>query len=292
MYMGKKNFYLPSFHMHYTTNTYFIKLLINSPEVFYSDLSICSLYDSFPGAYWNGGRPYIGFSDQNEMEFMVNSINSLGVAIRYTFTNSLIDEHLIHDPYCNLMMDIANNGMNEVLVNHPLLEDYLREKYPNFKYISSTTKCVLDVDEVNKECEKYYLTILDYRKNTDKDFHKKLAHKDKIELLLNAHCSPECAQRKEHYEYIAKYQQFKENGCSFHCNTFKKSFYDVLKWPSVIKVEDLYNYYLNAGFHHFKIEGRHQHPMDLIESYVYYMIKPEHRDEVRYDAVKNLWVQQ
>jgi hypothetical protein len=35
------------------------------------------------------------------------------------------------------------------------------------------------------------------------------------------------------------------------------------------------------GFENFKIEGRATHQSSVIESYVYYMVKPEYRDEIR-----------
>jgi hypothetical protein len=36
------------------------------------------------------------------------------------------------------------------------------------------------------------------------------------------------------------------------------------------------------GFCHFKIEGRTDNIVDVIESYLYYMIKPEWQNFVRY----------
>ena len=35
------------------------------------------------------------------------------------------------------------------------------------------------------------------------------------------------------------------------------------------------------GFSNFKIEGRNINPVDVIDSYVYYLIKPEYTDMVR-----------
>ena len=35
------------------------------------------------------------------------------------------------------------------------------------------------------------------------------------------------------------------------------------------------------GFEHFKLEGRAMHPLNVIESIVYYMAKPEYKDMVR-----------
>ena len=37
----------------------------------------------------------------------------------------------------------------------------------NYKFISSTTKCLLNTNDIIKEKEKYYLTVLDYRKNNN-----------------------------------------------------------------------------------------------------------------------------
>ena len=45
--------------------------------------------------------------------------------------------------------------------------------------------------------------------------------------------------------------------------------------------ETLLEKYVPMGFRHFKIEGRTLHPLNVIESYVYYMTKPEYKDLVR-----------
>ena len=172
--------------------------------------------------------------------------------------------------------------------NNPVLEKYLKETYPNFKYISSTTKCLLDLDAFNKECADYYLTVLDFRKNSDKEFLEKIERKDKVELLINAYCSPDCTRRKEHYEYLSKCQLNGDTPNQF-CDILTHSFYDSLKLRSVIKLDELFDWFIPHGFKHFKIEGRTLHIMDALESYMYYMIKPECRDEVRYNAVKALW---
>jgi hypothetical protein len=138
-------------------------------------------------------------------------------------------------------MDVANNGMNEVLVHSPLLEEYLREKYPNFKYISSTTKCILENPEIIEETDKYYLTVLDYRKNNDFDFLSSLKHPEKIELLVNAYCQPFCTQRTAHYDEISKYQlENRIYDSSFVCPNSARNFYECLESPLGINVVDLY----------------------------------------------------
>lgn len=283
------NFYLPDFFYKYNLNMAFINYMENYPERFYKDICIKSLYGSFPNAYWNGGRTMHGLVDITNIQNTIDSVNSMDIAVRFTFTNELIDEYLIHDLFCNKIMEIANNGMNEVIVNSQILEDYLRNKYPNFKYISSTTKCILDIDEFNQELDKYYLTVMDYRKNADKEFHKLIKDKDKVELLINAYCSPKCTKRREHYKILSQSQLTYEIS-DFYCDIKAETFQDSLKWNSVIKVNNLYDYYVNQGFKHFKIEGRTLHDIDIIDSYVYYMVLPEYRDITRNQIIKQLWL--
>ena len=39
------------------------------------------------------------------------------------------------------------------------------------------------------------------------------------------------------------------------------------------------------GYENFKIEGRSVPDVNVLENYVYYMIKPEYRDEARLDML-------
>jgi hypothetical protein len=43
------------------------------------------------------------------------------------------------------------------------------------------------------------------------------------------------------------------------------------------------------GYEHFKIEGRTMHPLNVVESYVYYLAKPEYRDMVRLKLALNIF---
>lgn len=285
----KINFYLPDFFYLFNLNDYIIRLTKTNPEYFRDNIVIKSVYGTFPGTYWNGGRTAFGSTNMENIECTIQSLNVLDVAVRFTFTNSLIDEHLIHDPYCNEIMKIADNGKNEVLLNNKILEDYLRNKYPNFKYISSTTKCILNNDEINNECEKYDLVVLDYRKNADKESHKQFKYIDKLELLINAYCSPDCKMRKEHYRMLSETQLNGRTPPQFTCSGLQNGFFDMMKLSSTIKPEDLYGYYVDKGFRHFKIEGRTLHYIDAIEAYVTYLVKPEYKDKLRYEIIKYIW---
>ena len=154
-----------------------------------------------------------GITDCDNIEATIKEFNDMGVPIRYTFTNCLLESTHVYDAYCNLCMKLANNGMNEVLINSAELEEYLRNKYPDFKYILSTTKCIRDVDAINDACDKYDLVVIDYRDNRNQMFLDTLNQKEKIEILINAYCSPTCTKRYQHYEDLSS-KQLNFSSCS------------------------------------------------------------------------------
>ena len=131
---------------------------------------------------------------------VLDNYNNLGVPVRFTWTNSLLEEKHLYDTYCNLIMDMADNGMNQVLVNREVLGDYLREKYGSvskvltegdntedsfhareniyfpegyagymeqfgkaksgFAFISSTTKRITDLADVKRELTADYALVV------------------------------------------------------------------------------------------------------------------------------------
>ena len=285
------NFYLPNFCERDSKilNTYFIEKIKDNPEYFYDNIKIGAVYGTFPGVIWNGGRSMRGSSSVKEISDIISHYYDLNTPIRFTYTNTLIKEKHLNNIYANIVTMLAENGKNEILVNSIILEEYLRENYPDYKYLSSTTKCLLNKEKIIKESENYYLTVLDYRKNTDLEFLSSLPNPEKYELLINAYCHPECPNRQKHYNILSK-AQIEDKNIPFPCDIKKTNFFEALEdFDTVIKVEDLYSTYTNIGFKHFKIEGRTDHIIDVIESYIYYMVKPEYHDKIRYEVLKAIF---
>lgn len=287
------NFYLPDFTKHLNLNLYIIKLLKEHPEYFYDYINIGAIYGAFGGSIWNGGRVIPGIASKPKVKETIEQINNLNIPIRFTYTNHLLTEEDLHDRYCNMTLDIANNGINEIIVNSPLLEDYLKNKYPNFKYILSTTRCERDINKINEATKLYDLVVIDYRDNSNLSFLLGIEDKSKIEILINAYCNPDCPIRKDHYDTLARIQlNYGENipqqDKKFDsCPTYNRSIYDILDFPTVLTNNDIQNVHSQMGFSHYKIEGRTISTINLIESYIYYFIKPEWKDRVRIMLLKN-----
>lgn len=284
--MSNKRIYwhLPGFCVFFYMNQVIINLMKEYPDKFRDGYTVGSVYGTFPGAIWNGGRAVLGSMAHSDMEKIIKTYNGFKVPVRFTWTNSLIEEKHLNDTYCNLIMETANNGMNQVLVNTQVLEDYLRENYSNYKFISSTTKRITDFEELKKEYEKdYELVVLDYDLNHDEKVLDALKdYADRTEILVDEICFPNCPKRKQHYKNESYMQLRFEKGKPFDCPNTKTrpSFAECKKRPAFISNEEIGDY-IDKGFVNFKIVGRGL-PQDMVEeSYLYYLVKDEHREFIK-----------
>ena len=176
-------FHLPGLRANFPINMLLVDMMKKCPEYFREGLEIASFFGEFPTSKWNGGR--FSGGDQCSVDYIrgvIRAVNAEGIPIRFTYTNPLITEEDLADPYCNFCLLEANNGMNEVIVVSPLLEEYIRECYPKYKITSSTCKEIKDINAVNAELEKdYHVVVLDYNLNNKFDLLEKIEKKKKCD---------------------------------------------------------------------------------------------------------------
>lgn len=284
--MAAKEVYwhLPGFCYFRLLNQVIINLMKDYPEKFRDGYRIGSVYGTFPGAIWNGGRAVFGITGKNDIENILKIYNSRGIPVRFTWTNSLIEEKHLQDTYCNLIMRMADNGLNQVLVNTSVLEEYIRREYPDFKLISSTTKRITGVDDVLEELQKdYFLVVLDYDLNHNEEALKKLEpYAGRIELLVNEVCYPGCVYRAEHYRQQSQMQLEFDVNTAFPCpnKTQQRSFKECMKRQAFISNEEIGDY-IDKGFVNFKIAGRGMPVEYAKESCLYFLVKDDCRDFIR-----------
>lgn len=300
--MKPVRFHLPGLRYNYPLNMFWVSMLKQYPEYFREGVEIASFFGCFPFSLWNGGRLII--NDQCDAAFVNNvikNINAAGIPVRYTFTNPLLTKEDLDDPFCNFCMQAADNGMNEVMIMSPILEEYLREKYPSYKFNSSTCKEIKDAEALNEELKRdYQYVVLDYNLNGKWELLDGLENKEKLEVLVNTLCIPNCKRRGEHYKHIAKAQKIIQKNKKippehrikyddWYCEYGEKNcIYTIQDYPTFISVDDIWNEYLPRGINNFKIEGRTANLFSLIETYCYYMIKPEYVGKARLLLLTNL----
>ena len=256
------------------------------PEMFGDGYKVGSVYGTFPSAIWNGGRNFLdGTSNEKEIENIIKSYNAFGIPVRFTWTNVLLEEKHLSDEYCNMIMKIGDNGLNQVLVNSPILEEYIRKNYPKYKVISSTTKRILSVDRLMDEmAQDYALVVLDYDFNHDEKVIEKLKPcADRVEILVNETCQPHCPLRVSHYKEISKAQLEHNTKIQFPCTDpapDKRTFKGCMKRPSFMSNADVAEY-AKMGYKNFKIVGRGEGAAFYIDSLIYYLVKDEYKDYIR-----------
>lgn len=273
------------------------------PEYFRDDVKIASFFGC-PPLIWNGGRMMLGPFRADRFKATLDAYNERGIPYRFTFTNPMLTEEHLSNRECNMVLDMADNGMNEVIVYSELLENHIRKTHPNMKVTSSTCKCIRSIEDVKAELAKdYSLVVLDYNFNNDFETLEKLTPEERkrCEILSNPVCVPNCPRRHDHYESIGK-TQVEKLGITRQfakMDTAAKERYGIHEWDCPHRGMDLFNEkspelnrlkvtpdsiyekYVPMGFENFKLEGRGANIVYLCEQIVRYMAKPEMADRAR-----------
>ena len=296
----KAYYHLPGLFEFYELYRMFLPLFREHREYFYDWCEIGSIYGAPGDCLWGGGR--VGFGDQRP-EDVAQLMREYDISSRLTFSNSLLRKEHLADSKCNALCALfEKNGSaeNGVILCSDLLLDYLRERYPGFYFVSSTTKVLTEFRQLEAELDReaFRYVVPDFRLN--KAFDKLNALPDekkrKVEFLCNECCRFDCRDRKACYENVSRKSLGED--CDDHICTSPNAargyrFSDAMKNPGFIGIDDIQNVYLPNGFSHFKIEGRSLGSAVILEFLLYYMTKPEYqlrvREEIYLDSMLDLF---
>lgn len=279
-------FSIPDFYNFFQLNMNLLRLMDEYKEWFRDNVKVDSMYGTFPGVIWNSGRGQFGQAPLENIAQTIAAINKVGVSIRYTFTNSLITGRHFKDYYGNIILELSNSNMgygvtNGVNCSSELFADYIEQNYPNLYLMWSTTKGVRTVEEIDKLSETR-LTVPTYTMNNTNAV-EKFAHPENIELLCCEACIDNCPNRSTHYEDISKGQLLQPSKgfkCPHGCELYY--YHDIVPTRKHhITIDSMIEDYLPLGINKFKISGRNDQVINVIERYVEYLPKPEYKDQVR-----------
>ena len=286
------NYYCPGFAEAQPVYRLLLKLQKEYPEAFYPNVRISRIYGIFPNMIWNGGSTWN--SNQLNPDQIIDIFNwyskETDVTLQLNFTNPLLQEVDLYDRYCNTVLEIASHyDFIEILVSSPILEKYIREKYPNIKIdksIIATTKNVMrnendNFDYYMQDSEQYNKYVLPRKYVADLNFLNNIPKekRDKFELLVNDPCPLNCPYLYDHYEGLAKDQLYlskEEAGCKLPFSKQPLRFYTYR--DSQYTYEQVCEIFEPLGFTEIKLSGRAD-MINVILSIVPYLIIPEcHRD--------------
>lgn len=278
----------------------FLPLFRTHREWFYDWCEIGSIYGAPMNVLWGGGRVGFGDADPKDVLCLLNEYQVSGCL---TFSNSLIQEDHLTDKQCNeLCRMFENTGSveNGITIYSDLLLNYIREHYPKFYFVSSTTKVLTDFQDFKKELhrDEFEKVVIDFRLNRELEELRDLSseEKAKTEFLVNECCDFDCKERKNCYENVSR--KALGETCEDHVCASKDAkdgyrFSKAMQNPGFIGLEDIQEIYLPLGFSDFKIEGRSLGSAVLLEFILYYMTKPEYqlrvREEIYLDSMLDLF---
>lgn len=293
-------YHLPGLFEFYDLYSVFLPLFRGHREYFYDWCEIGSVYGAPADCVWGGGR--VGFGEHEPRE-VLKLMQEYGVSSRLTFSNSLLCAEHLSDRKCNELCALfgeSKEPRNGVIIHSDILLEYLKKRYPEFYFVSSTTKVLTDFRQFVHELERedFSFVVPDFRLNKTFDKLNSLSasQKNKLEFLCNECCWFGCTDRKNCYENVSRKnlgESCPEHRCKAPNAGNGYRFSEAMKNPGFISINDIRNVYLPMGFSNFKIEGRGLGSAVVLEFLLYYMTKPEYqlnvREEIYLDSMLDLF---
>ena len=278
-------FHLPGLYEFYDFYREFLPVYFNHKEFFFDWCKIGSIYGAPKDCLWSGGRTSDADASNKDV---LDLTKEYKISARLTFSNSLLNETNLKDLKCNNLCNLFNDENNGIIIYSDLLLDYIKEHYPKFYFVSSTTKVIINFEGLLKELNNkdFKYVVPDFRLNKAFDKFESLnqSQKNKMEFLCNECCYIGCKERKQCYENVSRKNLGLEpinDVCKAPDLDYGYSFSKAKKNPSFISLDDIKNKYMPLGFSNFKIEGRGLGSALLLEFILYYMTKPEYQINVR-----------
>lgn len=258
----------------------------------FSNAIIAGVYGSFNNIIWNGGRTIITpeFTTFNEVKNCIEDFNNHNLICKFTFTNQLLTQEHCYDDYCNQILELIAKTNNEIVIHSPILEQYIRNIYPNIPLISSITKgfdfntfkTALHQDYKNVVCH-YKQNILKYLEQMPIELQRK------TELILNADACAYCKMFSKHYECESYYNLYGEYLNQNDCYKFHPNYDEQREWFNLpIEERLIYDikYFDWLNIHNYKIQGRMESVNQLIDTYLQIFFYPGMYEEI-YNNIQN-----
>ncbi len=275
------NYYCPGF---YTGKQLYQKIFFlkeKNPEIFNLDVNIKAIFGSFPCMIWNGGSTHLGnIENITNIKSIIEGYKKLNVQLQLTCTNPLLKKEHLNDIYCNKILDLWSKTENSVLVASPILEEYLRNKYPYLKIDRSVVNTHHDLDWENILDTKYNNIVMPRRYSKDFEYLSQIKkqYRNRIEIICNDKCPINCKRIDFHYHEFAKYTLFQQDEkLTLECTNLERKKSPFLNYKKdEISYEDIINKYLPLGYTEFKLTGR-LNPVTISASIIPYLFKQEYQ---------------
>lgn len=108
------------------------------------------------------------------------------------FASMLVEGRYLEDPHFNTILDVASDHGTGAIVYSEFVNACVQARYPSMKRVLSTTREILDADELNKEPGLYDLAVFNYSLNKDNGFLESVEDASCLEVVANELRNPRC----------------------------------------------------------------------------------------------------
>ena len=245
---------LPEFYSNYSI----INFLSNIPRDYFKiETTFSSVSGNFPYCYWNGGFNNNINSNMGKFPLyqeMIGYINEINIPIRFNCSNIYLTDNDLLDEMGNLILELGQNGGNQIAISNISFYEKLKEKFPNYSFIFSREANLIypmtpEIINTIIEQDIFKLIEIPVSKTKDLDFIKQIKNRKKIEIQINSLCRTNCNNFND-CKYHEHYAQYNYSGINnyFSCN--KKNNYSN---SSLISFDDIINIYYPLGIKNYSI---------------------------------------
>lgn len=273
----------------YFTKHFFIKAILeifdDYREYFYDDIMIDNSYDLPNRLIWNGGRVVSTSNNytQKTLEKIMDFYIQKNFPLWHTCTNMMLTQEHMSDKYCNDFFDQYLKPNDKIIINNPILLEYMKNKW-NPEFVYSTTIGLRDLNKIN-QISRENIVCINYNDQVNMDYMSKLIYPNNIEIIAGEACHLNCPHRKRHYEATSLFilgektpDVERDLCCPNHIQSEKSGIEYMQLYDGFLPLETM-NQLADMGFKYFKIAGREGYDQQYLEALAYYMIKPEFKHQ-------------
>lgn len=239
-----------------------------------------------PHCAWAGGRPsaYTAWLSKTQLDRYFCAYERFGVEVALTFSRLELTPDLLDDPYCSIILDVAQRHHAWAIVANDELAAHIRSTCPDVRLIASYDRavCGLAPRGFTDETDFYRLALETY---DDVVVRCEFALDDalldgfpsnlygRLEVLVNQMCVPNCTQCSKHIHAIEDWAFSNRQGMCQPCYHA-----DVVRNPTlrlnrnVLVSNSRIDQLAARGVTKMKVGGRNapaQHFVDLMSTYIF-----------------------
>lgn len=240
-----------------------------------------------PLCSWAGGRPSAIRQrlSESELHRYFAAYADLGVTVALTMSRMDVRQEQLGDPYCNLVMKVANQYHAQAIVVSDALADHIRDRFPDITLIASLDKVMCDLrtdysaelDYYRRLLQRYDEVVVRCEAALSNDLILPLQDiADRVEIIVNQACMPDCQYCHLH---IASMEALndpskpprKPFNCFYHDDAHD---FETRIERSLMISESRISWLADHGFAKMKIAGRNVPIPHLLNQLGMYIFEP------------------